>query len=617
MQNKTTRFTLKLSRERIQLFLTKEVGIYEEIGSADPNKSDITQKLQALRNQVKALTGKPPIIDVMLPDELILIQNLTITSSKKQVSNAKATELVSKACELKEDEINVAVGSPTSNRTQPVAAVTRKTLDETRYFLNNAGFSTGRFMASKHINGFLLAPVFVEDSAPKRPLVDIRNAPIPLVSLVTSLFLLVGLLFFFRTFEPTEATDKLNTSILAKIPSEGITNFDESQTKKEILLSNTSPNLQTKQTLISPGMTVKSTLPSMSSTESILDQSNLKHELSTGLLTEQSVSAGGATYLISPKHNSDSNVEERYQPGASSYLQNDAEHATALRHYSKLQILKSSIQRDYLKSAHTSFAGDERGSRIMEATGLKPPKTKMEKNSQKSEKRSQPKLSLLEKIKRKFIIKKDPQVSLHNLDLAQNRKNLLEQFSSGYEKFESPTNLFIEDTLIDDLKKYGNVEINLKGFSAEETVLSNMYKPIARPKLITKINVLIEPTLSSGAVTLSQNPMDRPELVKSLSRMDPGNVKIVARATKQPSFPRRASIINNATITNIIELNRTNLIGIFGTRQNSVALIRLASGRIIKVKVGDRFYGWKVLTIHQDKIELANGKKQETLRLPG
>ena len=132
MQNKTTRFTLKLSRERIQLFLTKEVGIYEEIGSADPNKSDITQKLQALRNQVKALTGKPPIIDVMLPDELILIQNLTITSSKKQVSNAKATELVSKACELKEDEINVAVGSPTSNRTQPVAAVTRKTLDETR-----------------------------------------------------------------------------------------------------------------------------------------------------------------------------------------------------------------------------------------------------------------------------------------------------------------------------------------------------------------------------------------------------------------------------------------------------------------------------------------------------
>jgi type IV pilus biogenesis protein PilP len=91
----------------------------------------------------------------------------------------------------------------------------------------------------------------------------------------------------------------------------------------------------------------------------------------------------------------------------------------------------------------------------------------------------------------------------------------------------------------------------------------------------------------------------------------------MAKATKRPSFPRRASVANNATIANIIELNRTNLIGVFGTTRNAIALIRLASGRVIKVKVGDQFDGWKVLTIDKDKIKLANGKKQETLRLPG
>ena len=76
-------------------------------------------------------------------------------------------------------------------------------------------------------------------------------------------------------------------------------------------------------------------------------------------------------------------------------------------------------------------------------------------------------------------------------------------------------------------------------------------------------------------------------------------------------------MISNATINNILELNRTNLIGIFGTEFNAAALVRLSSGKIIKVKVGDRFDGWRVFAIDKDKIHLANGSKQETLRLPG
>jgi type IV pilus biogenesis protein PilP len=101
------------------------------------------------------------------------------------------------------------------------------------------------------------------------------------------------------------------------------------------------------------------------------------------------------------------------------------------------------------------------------------------------------------------------------------------------------------------------------------------------------------------------------------TRLSPESIKLSSKVTKKPSFPRRASVEKSATISNIIELNRTNLIGIFGTEIKAVALIRLTSGQIIKVKVGDRFEGWQVLSISKDKINLANGRTQETLRLPG
>ena len=138
MPNKKPNFTLKLSRERIQLLLSNEQHRYEEIGSTDPNNAKITQDLQFLRDQVQALSGEYPRIDVMLPDELILVQNLTIESIQDSVSVPKAIELISNACALEKEEVNVALGLPTSHRTQPVAAVTTKTLNETRFFLNNA-----------------------------------------------------------------------------------------------------------------------------------------------------------------------------------------------------------------------------------------------------------------------------------------------------------------------------------------------------------------------------------------------------------------------------------------------------------------------------------------------
>ena len=88
--------------------------------------------------------------------------------------------------------------------------------------------------------------------------------------------------------------------------------------------------------------------------------------------------------------------------------------------------------------------------------------------------------------------------------------------------------------------------------------------------------------------------------------------------TNPPSIPKRSSIVGNSTLKNLIELNRTNLIGVFGKRTGRIALIRLSSGNTVKVSVGQKFgNGWRVISIDLDKIHITNGTRQETLRIPG
>ena len=212
MLNKKSKFTLKLSREKIQLLLSNKENVYEEIGSADPNDSNITKNLQILRDQVQALSGEYPVIDVMLPDELILIQNLTIESAETPVSDLKALELLSSACALKKEEINIALGSPTSNRTQPVAAVTTKTLNETRHFLKNSGFHTNRFIASKLINGFEEVPLFTQDKAQKKSIFDIRSTTTVGSGIIVVFLVILGSMFFLNPFKSENNSYEVSTS---------------------------------------------------------------------------------------------------------------------------------------------------------------------------------------------------------------------------------------------------------------------------------------------------------------------------------------------------------------------------------------------------------------------
>ena len=141
--------------------------------------------------------------------------------------------------------------------------------------------------------------------------------------------------------------------------------------------------------------------------------------------------------------------------------------------------------------------------------------------------------------------------------------------------------------------------------------------PLKKPLIIDSIRILSEPTLSSGALIFIKNPKERPSLFKNLKIVKPSQIKITAKATRSPSIPKKASVGYNSTKRNFIDLDRTNLIGIIGKSSNPSALLRLSNGKIIKLKVGQWFEGWRVFAIDRDKIHVENGLKQEILRMPG
>ena len=214
----------------------------------------------------------------------------------------------------------------------------------------------------------------------------------------------------------------------------------------------------------------------------------------------------------------------------------------------------------------------------------------------------------------KFI--NDKKKALINPNEAMQEKLL---FSALAPSFENKLNLNHQFNL--KLKKQGlDIKLLNKYEEGQQTQLAlwNGKKPFIKPKIIDSIKVLEDPTKSTGAVTFVELPPKIPTVISELKKVAASSVRNLRVRSNPPSIPKRASIVGNSTLKNLIELNRTNLIGIFGKRTGRIALIRLSSGNTIKVKVGQQFgNGWKVISIDLDKIHITNGRRQETLRIPG
>ncbi|SIO03318.1 hypothetical protein [Vannielia litorea] len=83
-----------------------------------------------------------------------------------------------------------------------------------------------------------------------------------------------------------------------------------------------------------------------------------------------------------------------------------------------------------------------------------------------------------------------------------------------------------------------------------------------------------------------------------------------------PSVPSSASVAKAATERNALKLRDINLIGVFGSPSQRRALVRLPSGRLIKVKAGDRLDGGKVAVIGEHDLRYVKRGKNITLSMP-
>ena len=72
----------------------------------------------------------------------------------------------------------------------------------------------------------------------------------------------------------------------------------------------------------------------------------------------------------------------------------------------------------------------------------------------------------------------------------------------------------------------------------------------------------------------------------------------------------------NELATTTAKLDRTALIGVFGTEGALQALIRLPKGDIAKVSAGDSIGGAKVEAIDTDRVILTRRGSQHVLALP-
>ena len=128
--------------------------------------------------------------------------------------------------------------------------------------------------------------------------------------------------------------------------------------------------------------------------------------------------------------------------------------------------------------------------------------------------------------------------------------------------------------------------------------------------------VAIEAAVATAAATEeaiaeSLKPRPRPEAVTRAARAAPAT-----RAAPAPQIPTTASVARRATERNAINLRQVNLIGVYGTRADRRALVRLANGNYRRVQVGDRIDGGRVSAIGANELRYVKRGRNVVLKMP-
>ena len=135
------------------------------------------------------------------------------------------------------------------------------------------------------------------------------------------------------------------------------------------------------------------------------------------------------------------------------------------------------------------------------------------------------------------------------------------------------------------------------------------------------------------AIASSRRPDDRPRNFSSVvtratrasaqaAAVAPSSTAAPAAApapTQQaiaPSGPVAATAARAATVENAVNLHDVSLLGVSGTPSNRTALVRMGSGQLVKVRVGDRLDGGQVSAIGDSALNYVKRGRTLVLAMP-
>ncbi len=602
------------------------------------NPSDSTTKtyknpfgsVRELADQIKVLSNQAPFVEVWLPDELILCQTLL---QRNKLTPVEAKEIVAKSCKLKPEDLYLELSPNFRERSQKISAVTSEAIDQIRFYLKSYGIIPYKFKAKNSQPGFNSPPTFYEDEeiSFKPNLISKIYENIPQIAAFLLIAITFGEIFSEKAFQTQTFVRPIATL-------EEEENFSlRSPLSLELLSETTFPYFAPK--LFSTGEKKIFRLAGYDigsqTTPPQLIRDSIREEHVSIKLTSNEISDTFALLVLSLENSKFSysldiatesinlEFEEIRRPERISLSALD----TPAKPINLVELYQNKNEELRLSFKHPTVNNLE-----------------TQKNTFSSIITEEPTHQIL--IPKFFWSDFPNDINLvnYNGDLSNGNIFLVPLKFDGIEEPEpfdnfqaqipnitgnkltklniNPIRLTLPNLLIDQIFSNGEIgeivtQVPTSSSEIEYVLLSksNDFLP-GRPEIKGRLT-LTQPTISSGALGFSSYPAARPENIQLIAKSIRSKKRIRARATVGPRIPKRSFAPTMATLSNRLELDRTNLLGVFGSKNNPYALIMLSTGEMIKLNVGDQFLGWRVYGIDETTVHVQNGTNQEILRIPG
>ncbi len=156
--------------------------------------------------------------------------------------------------------------------------------------------------------------------------------------------------------------------------------------------------------------------------------------------------------------------------------------------------------------------------------------------------------------------------------------------------------------------------------SASRLAVASSRRPTERPSGLAKA---VEAAVAA-AVATPPTPEPEPEPTAApapppepvvASAPAPAEIDEPEPTEAVPDMPTTVTVARQATVKNAIDLGKINLIGVYGSSGSRRALIRMPTGRLVKVKIGDRLDGGQVAAIGDSEVTYVKGGRSFTLKI--